>query len=163
MTAVLVDACLGVGANLGDRSAAIAAAVDALTSHAGVQSLRLSRIYETEPVGPAGQGRYLNAAIRLQTTLSARELLVLCLALERDAGRDRAGEVRWGPRQLDLDLLLYGDAIIDEPGLTVPHPHLAERTFVLDPLADVADEVIHPVLNLTISTLRQRLRAASAT
>jgi 2-amino-4-hydroxy-6-hydroxymethyldihydropteridine diphosphokinase len=98
--------------------------------------LAVSDVRETDPVGPVEQPRFLNAAALLSTTLGPRELLDALLAVERDLGRTRDGP-RWGPRTIDLDLLLYGDDEIDEPGLTVPHPELAERLFVLQPLHDL--------------------------
>jgi 2-amino-4-hydroxy-6-hydroxymethyldihydropteridine diphosphokinase len=97
-----------------------------------------SSVRETDPVGFADQPKFLNAVAELRTDLSPRELLERLLAIERELGRERARERRWGPRLIDLDLLLYGGEVIDEPGLTVPHPRLAERRFVLEPLAEIA-------------------------
>jgi len=148
-------AYIALGANLGDRRAAIESALAALDDHAAIEVTAVSPIIETEPVGPP-QGRYLNAAARLRTTLAPRALLAVMLDIEAAHGRRRGDEVRWGPRRLDLDLLLYGDRIIDEPGLRVPHPRLAERSFVLEPLAAIADDVIHPGLGVTIEWLRRR-------
>lgn len=105
------------------------------------------------PPGGLPQPPYLNAAAVLETTLSARELLDVMLDIERTHGRDRAGESRWAPRTLDLDLLLYGDCVIDEPGLTVPHPEMAQRFFVMRPLAAVAPNMVHPVLGERIEDL----------
>jgi 2-amino-4-hydroxy-6-hydroxymethyldihydropteridine diphosphokinase len=127
-------AYLGLGSNLGDRQAEIAHAVVALAA-AGRVAAR-SALYETEPEGGALQPRYLNAAIRLETGLAARALLASCLAIERARGRIRTTDK--GPRTLDIDLLLYGSAIIAEPELSVPHPSLLARPFVRIPLADVA-------------------------
>jgi len=118
---------VGLGSNLGDREAAIRAAAALLGPH------RLSPIRETDPWGYAEQPRFLNAVAELETDLAPRELLDRLLAIERRLGRVRGGP-RYGPRTIDLDLLLYGDEVIDEPGLTVPHPRLAERLFVLEPL-----------------------------
>jgi 2-amino-4-hydroxy-6-hydroxymethyldihydropteridine diphosphokinase len=120
-------AYVGLGANLGDREATILAAAERLGPH------RLSPIVETEPWGYADQPKFLNAVAELETELAPRELLGRLLAIERELGRVRGGR-RYGPRTIDLDLLLYGDLVVDEPGLTVPHPHLAERLFVLEPL-----------------------------
>jgi 2-amino-4-hydroxy-6-hydroxymethyldihydropteridine diphosphokinase len=108
--------------------------------------VRRSTVHETDPVGPPGQGPYLNAVAELATSLSARQLLATLLDIERARGRDRAAEVRFGPRTLDLDLLAWGPATpggrsIDVPGLQVPHPRMHERRFVLDPLAEIAPEV----------------------
>ena len=131
-------AAIGIGSNLGPRHATIHAGVRDLAYASGVRALRLSPIIETEPVGPDGQGPYLNACVLVETTLGPRTLLHTLLAIERAHGRDRTLAQRWGPRTLDLDLLVFGDRIVDEPGLTVPHPRIAERAFVLRPLAFVA-------------------------
>jgi len=124
-------AYVGLGANLGDREAAIRAAAAALPA------TRLSTIRETEPWGYADQPPFLNAVAEVETNLSPRALLERLLEVERSLGRRRDGP-RWGPRTIDLDLLLYGAETVDEPGLTVPHPRLAERAFVLEPLAELA-------------------------
>lgn len=151
-------AFVAAGSNLGDREAAIAGAVEALEARSGIDRLRISPLHETAPVGPPGQGLFLNAVIELRTRLAPRELLEACLDIERRFGRDRRQAPRWGPRTLDLDLLLYGDAVLDEPGLVVPHPRMHERLFVLDPLADLDETVRHPVLDATVAELRRRLR-----
>jgi 2-amino-4-hydroxy-6-hydroxymethyldihydropteridine diphosphokinase len=130
-------AYVGVGANLGDREATIRTALAALPGVIAVSALR-----ETEPVGVVDQPPFLNGAAALETQLSARELLDLLLAVERELGRER-GE-RWGPRTIDLDLLLFGGETIDEPGLTVPHPRLHERRFALEPLVDLDPELAIP-------------------
>jgi 2-amino-4-hydroxy-6-hydroxymethyldihydropteridine diphosphokinase len=127
----VVLAYIGLGANLGDREEAIRGAARRLGAR------RLSTIRETEPWGNVDQPPFLNAVAELETSLPPRELLELMLRLERELGRVR-GEERWGPRPLDLDLLLYGEERLDEPGLTVPHPGLHERLFVLEPLAELA-------------------------
>ena len=155
-----VLACVGLGSNVGDRAAHLAAAADALRLLARSRLLAVSEPVETEAVGPVPQGPYLNGAAVLRTTLSAQELLSALLAIERSRGRDRAREQRWGPRTLDLDLLLYGDEVIQEPGLTVPHPRLHERLFVLLPLAAVAPEVRVPTLNRTVKDLLAELAAS---
>jgi 2-amino-4-hydroxy-6-hydroxymethyldihydropteridine diphosphokinase len=124
-------AYVGLGANLGDREATIRAAVAELPGVVAVSSLR-----ETDPVGITEQPRFLNGVAALETELTPRELLDVLLAVERRLGRER--RQRWGPRTIDLDLLLYGDEVIDDDGLTVPHPRLHERRFVLEPLADLA-------------------------
>jgi 2-amino-4-hydroxy-6-hydroxymethyldihydropteridine diphosphokinase len=134
-----VRAWVALGSNLGPRREHLDGAIAALGRARGVRVVRCSQWIETQAWGgPPGQGPYLNGAVELETTLGARELLELLLAIERRAGRVR-GE-RNGPRTLDLDLLLFGDARIDEPGLTVPHPRLEEREFVLEPLAQIAPE-----------------------
>ena len=126
----MTRAYVGVGANLGDRRAAIEAAVALLEGVVAVSELR-----ETAPVGVTDQPAFLNGAVAIETALSARELLDRLLEVERKLGRERRD--RWGPRTIDLDLLVYGDETIDEPGLTVPHPRLHERRFALEPLADL--------------------------
>jgi 2-amino-4-hydroxy-6-hydroxymethyldihydropteridine diphosphokinase len=136
-------AYVGLGANLGDRERTLRAAVDALAAEEGIEVVAVSTLRDTEPVGVSAQPRYLNGAAELETTLTARELLDRLLAVEQRFGRVRVpGE--HGPRTLDLDLLLYGDEAIDEPGLTVPHPRLHERRFVLEPLAELAPGLVVP-------------------
>ena len=136
-------AYVGLGANLGDRAETIRAAVGALGAEDGVEVVAVSTLRETEPVGVGEQPPYLNGAAELETALTAPELLDRLLAVERRFGRVRIpGE--HGPRTLDLDLLLYGDEVLDEPGLTVPHPRLHERRFVLEPLAELAPALVVP-------------------
>jgi len=130
-------AYVGLGANLGEREATIRAALDALPGVNAVSGLR-----ETEPIGVTGQPPYLNGVAALETDLSARELLDRLLEIERSLGRER--RERWGPRTIDLDLLLHGEEEIDEPGLTVPHPRLHERRFALEPLAELDPELVVP-------------------
>ncbi len=139
----MTRAYVGLGANLGDREATLRAAVEALAAEEGIEVVAVSTLRDTEPVGVAAQPRFLNGAVALETTLSARELLGRLLAVEQRFGRVRvAGE--HGPRTLDLDLLLYGAERIDEPGLAVPHPRLHERRFVLEPLAELDPELVVP-------------------
>jgi 2-amino-4-hydroxy-6-hydroxymethyldihydropteridine diphosphokinase len=134
-------AYIGLGSNLGEREGTLRAALQRL---AELGEIRVSSFRQTDPVGVTDQPRFLNAAAELSTDLPARDLLHALLAIERDLGRDRAREQRWGPRTLDLDLLLYGSDVIDEPGLTVPHPRLAERRFVLEPLHELAPGLVLP-------------------
>ena len=139
----MTRAFVGLGANLGDRERMLRAAVDALAAEEGIEVISVSTLRETEPVGVGEQPRFLNGAAELETTLTARELLDRLLAVEQRFGRVRnPGE--HGPRTLDLDLLLYGGEVIDEPGLTVPHPRLHERRFVLEPLAELAPGLVVP-------------------
>lgn len=130
----------------------IMAAVDALRRHPAVFEVHLSGLHETDPVGgPPDQGRFLNAAARAETSLALREFFRLLGRIEHDLGRVR-GE-RWGPRTIDLDLLLFDDRIIHESDLIVPHPRMHERLFVLVPLAEIAAEVVHPVIHRKIREL----------
>jgi 2-amino-4-hydroxy-6-hydroxymethyldihydropteridine diphosphokinase len=137
-------AYIGLGANLGDREGTIRRALDLLRADPDIDVVAVSTLRETDPVGYLDQPRFLNGACLLETNLSARELLARLLAVERDLGRDRGGGPRFGPRTIDLDLLLYGDETIDEPGLTVPHPRLPERRFALEPLYDLDPELSLP-------------------
>jgi 2-amino-4-hydroxy-6-hydroxymethyldihydropteridine diphosphokinase len=132
----MVYAYVGLGSNLGDREGTLRAAVGRLRHLPETRVLRVSTLRKTDPVGPVDQPRFLNGAVELETALSARGLLGRLLELERAFGRDRAVVPAQGPRTLDLDLLLYGQHTIDEPGLEIPHPRLHERHFVLEPLAE---------------------------
>ena len=135
-------AYVGLGANLGNRRGTLQQAVSLLAAVDGVDVLAVSELRETDPVGVVDQPRFLNGAAALETTLSARELLDTLLAIERSLGRERVE--RWGPRTVDLDLLLYGTEIVDDPGLRVPHPRLHERRFALEPLAELDPELVIP-------------------
>jgi 2-amino-4-hydroxy-6-hydroxymethyldihydropteridine diphosphokinase len=136
-------AYVGLGANLGDRERTLHGAVDALAAEDGVEVVAVSTLRETEPVGVGEQPLYLNGAAELETTLTAHQLLDRLLVVEQRFGRVRVpGE--HAPRTLDLDLLLYGDEVIDERGVTVPHPRLHERRFVLEPLAELAPGLVVP-------------------
>jgi 2-amino-4-hydroxy-6-hydroxymethyldihydropteridine diphosphokinase len=150
---------LGLGSNLGDRLATLDAGLRALEA-LGFRTRALSSRYETEPVGGPAQGWYVNAVVRGETELPPRQLLEACLHVERQLGRER--RVRWEARTLDLDLLLYGDLVLDEPGLRVPHPRLCERRFVLEPLAELAPELRHPLLGLRVAELLERCPDVSA-
>ena len=140
----MVQACIGLGANLGDASGTLRQAVIALGQREGVTVRRMSRCYRTPAWGREDQPDFVNAVALLETRLPPRALLDLLLAVEADFGRHRIDGERWGPRTLDLDLLLYGDAVIDEPGLRVPHPHLHERAFALVPLLEVMPDARIP-------------------
>jgi 2-amino-4-hydroxy-6-hydroxymethyldihydropteridine diphosphokinase len=137
-------AYIGLGANLGERERTIAVALHALDSDDRTAVLASTPLIETDPVGYEDQPRFLNAAARLETTRSARELLELLLATERELGRVRDGTPRYGPRTIDLDLLLFGSEMVDEPELRIPHPRLHERRFVLEPLAELDPGLIVP-------------------
>jgi 3-oxoacyl-[acyl-carrier protein] reductase len=147
-----VTAYIGLGSNLGDRRAALDRALAELRSRAGVAVVRTSSVYETAPVGgPPGQGPYLNAVAELRTDLAPADLLRTLLDVETGLGRVRTEKD--GPRTIDLDLLLYGDAVSDDPGLTLPHPRMHQRLFVLQPLAEIAPGAVHPVLRRTVADL----------
>ena len=136
-------AYIGLGSNLGDREATIRGALELLQADDEIDVMAVSSLKETDPVGYEDQPRFLNGATALRTELSPRELLERMLAVERQLGRVRTGP-RFGPRTIDLDLLLYGQESIDEPGLRVPHPRLAERRFVLEPLAELNSDLEVP-------------------
>jgi len=136
-------AYIGLGANLGDREAMLRAALEQLAAEPGVEVVAVSAFRDTAPVGIVDQPRFLNAVAAVETELAARELLDRLLGVERRLGRTREGP-RFGPRTIDLDLLLYGDAELAEPGLDVPHPRMHERLFVLEPLAELDPGLVVP-------------------
>jgi len=134
---------VGLGSNLADPRAQVERALRALAALPQTRLVQRSRLYRSAPWGRADQPEFVNAVVALQTELTPRELLEALLKIERAAGRARDA-TRWGPRVLDLDILVFGDRLIDEPGLHVPHPHLHERAFVLLPLAEIAPDLIVP-------------------
>ncbi len=151
------DVFIGLGSNLGNRPGHLAKAREALADHAG-ELLAASTIYDTDPWGPIPQDNYLNQVVVLSTGLAPRELLIMLHEIERAAGRDRTNEVRYGPRSLDLDILLYGESTVQEGDLVIPHPRIAERAFVLVPLAEIA-----PMLEIDgtpVATLLRRIDSA---
>ena len=148
----MIPAYLALGSNLGDRKATLDAALIALAETPGVVVRGVSSYHETTPVGgPVGQGAFLNAAAAIETSLDPRPLMIALQTIEARAGRVR--DVRWDERTLDLDLLLYGDRVFDEPGLTIPHPRMAVRRFVLVPLAEIAPDAVDPLTRRTIVDL----------
>ena len=147
---------IGVGSNEGDRLACISAAVRALGETPGLRLVQMAPLLETEPVGGPPQGPYLNTVVEFETAMPPRALLSVLQAIERRLGR-RPSPERWARRPIDLDVLLYGDRVIQELGLSVPHPRLHERRFVLEPLAQLAPGFIHPVLQQPIAALLARL------
>jgi 2-amino-4-hydroxy-6-hydroxymethyldihydropteridine diphosphokinase len=150
-------AYIGLGANLGDREATMRAALAALDLTPGLRVVAVSTFRETDPVGYLDQPRFLNAAAAVETDLDPQGVLDALLAVERELGRTREGP-RHGPRTIDLDLLLFGEARLDEPGLTVPHPRLQERAFVLDPLAELDPTLVVPGLG-PLESLRRNLES----
>jgi 2-amino-4-hydroxy-6-hydroxymethyldihydropteridine diphosphokinase len=130
-------AYVGLGANLGDREETLRRAVELLAAEPGIEVVAVSSLRETEPVGYVDQPPFLNGACAIETELSPRDLLERLLAIERALGRERGEGPRWGPRTIDLDLLLYGQETVEEPGLTVPHPRLSKRSFALEPLIEL--------------------------
>ena len=152
-------AYLGLGSNLGDRFAMMRAAVAKLDDDPRIQvdfSGGVASLYETSPVGgPIDQPRYLNSAVRVMTTLPPLNLLDTVFSIEASLGRDRAE--RWGPRPIDIDLLLYDNVVLDNARLTLPHPRLHQRRFVLIPLCEIAEGAVHPLLTMTVTELLERL------
>jgi len=137
-------AYIGLGGNVGNADATLRSALEWLDALPGTRLLAASRMYRTAPVGGIEQADFTNAVVRIETRLTADALLQALFTIERAYGRDRAREQRWGPRTLDLDLLLYGEEVIDVDGLSVPHPRIAERAFVLVPLAEIAPDALIP-------------------
>jgi 2-amino-4-hydroxy-6-hydroxymethyldihydropteridine diphosphokinase len=140
---VAVRAYVGLGSNVGDREANLRTALDRMREEPELELVVVSSFRETDPVGYLDQPRFLNAAAAVETALSPRDLLGRLLAIERAMGRTRTGP-RFGPRTIDLDLLVYDDVELDEPGLTVPHPRLHERRFALEPLAEREPDLVVP-------------------
>lgn len=151
-------AYIGIGSNIGDRRKNCLDAVTLLGSE-GNRVLKVSSVCETEPWGRTGQPKFINLAVALETAFSPQQLLSFLKGIEQEMGRKTTA--RWGPRLIDLDILLYDDRVVAEEGLSIPHPLLHEREFVLTPLVEIAADVIHPVLREKISALRDRLSPGS--
>lgn len=151
-------AYVGLGSNQGDSLATLHSALNQLAEHPEIQVARVSSFYRTKPVGPQDQPDYVNAVAGLETRLSAQALLAILLEIERLHGRVRDPNLRWGPRTLDLDLLLYGDAVIQDANLIVPHPELVNRAFVVYPLFEIEPSLILPQ-KISLKTYKEQLNA----
>jgi len=156
----MTTAYLALGSNLGDRLVALRAAVQALATRPELRidlAHDVSSLYESSPIGGSSdQPPYLNSALCVRTSLTPSALLATVLSIEDSLGRTR--RVRWGPRVVDIDLLFVGDVVLDTPTLTLPHPRLHDRRFVLEPLSELAADLIHPLIGVSIGTLTQCLR-----
>jgi 2-amino-4-hydroxy-6-hydroxymethyldihydropteridine diphosphokinase len=149
-------AYVALGSNLGDRESYLNAAIRKIREIPGVRITKVSSFYETQPVGGPPQGTYLNGVIELECSLAAGELLAQLQRIEKELGRTRVGKSF--PRTIDLDILLYGERIIDDEGLNVPHPRMHERAFVLDPLNEIAPQAVHPRCGSTVAELQRSIR-----
>ena len=147
----MVQAYLGLGSNIGDRKQQLLKAIDLIENIKGIKVTKQSSIYETAPIGYTDQPNFLNLCLEIETELSPQQLLKHCLDIEQQLHRVR--EIRWGPRTLDIDILLYSDDIIETDNLSVPHPRMQERAFVLIPLNDIASDKKDPRLNQKIHDL----------
>lgn len=152
-----MKAFIGLGSNLGERETLLKAAIAQLAQLPETRLGSVSSLYDTAPVGELDQPNFLNAAVQLETALTARQLLWNMLLVERRLGRVRHVARRYGPRTIDLDLILYGDLIIDTPELRLPHPEFHRRAFVLAPLAEIEPRLVHPVLGLDLTELLERV------
>ena len=153
-----MKAYLGLGSNIGDRLENLRSALSRLNNISGIRVQKVSPVYETLPVGSPQQPDYLNAVVEIETYLEAEKLLAVCSCIEQDMGRIR--RVHWGPRVIDIDILLFGELILNTEQLTVPHPRMHERAFVLKPLADISPDYIHPVLGLTVGEILVKIDEA---
>ena len=145
------SAFVGIGSNVGDRIGHCRSAIEGIRRIEGCRVKRISSFYESDPVGYEDQDRFVNAVLELTSALSPLDLLDELLSIERDMGRTRT--IRWGPRTIDLDLLLFGETVMSHPRLTLPHPRMHERGFVLLPLEEIAPHAVHPVLECSVRNL----------
>ncbi len=142
---------IGLGSNLGNKKENIQKALDLLNNTEGILILKISSLYETEPVGYEDQDWFINAVAQIETSISPQEILKIFKEIEAQIGREES--IRWGPRKIDLDILFYDQLIYKSSDLEIPHPRLHERAFVLVPLAEINKELIHPIYNKSISAL----------
>ncbi|MFN3530951.1 MAG: 2-amino-4-hydroxy-6-hydroxymethyldihydropteridine diphosphokinase [Candidatus Brocadia sp.] len=149
---------IGLGSNVGDRTRNLLSAYDHIISTEEIQPLRLSRFYETTPCGGPPQPMFLNTVLGIKTALSPHQLLERFQRIESTMGRVRT--VKWGPRNIDIDILLYGNKIVDDEHLKIPHPLMHTRLFVLEPFAEIAPNVVHPILKKTILQLYKELQTS---
>ncbi len=146
---------LSLGSNLGERDANLKHALRMLDELPDTLLQNVSSILETEPWGYTRQPQFLNCAARIETTLSCNDLLAACQSIEKELGRER--DIHWGPRVIDIDIVFYGDRVIQEEHLKVPHIHAHERRFVLEPLVEIDPDLLHPILKMTVAELLRRL------
>ncbi len=152
---------LSTGSNLGDRLASLQLAVEALNNYPGISVLRVSPVYETEPWGYLDQPHFLNQVVEIETEIPPADLLPVMKHLEKDMGR--VPNFKNGPRVIDVDIILYGNQIVEQDGITIPHPSIAQRAFVLAPLADLIPHYIHPKLGVTITQLMEEIDCSGVT
>ncbi|HEX2926038.1 MAG TPA: 2-amino-4-hydroxy-6-hydroxymethyldihydropteridine diphosphokinase [Ruminiclostridium sp.] len=150
-----VTAYIGLGSNLGDRESRLNRAIELLAQAEGVKVTAASSYYNTAPVGYEQQPDFLNAVVEVRTALSPDQLLKLCSEIEKEQKRERI--IRWGPRTIDLDILLFGSKIINEKDLIIPHPRMHERRFVLEPLNEIVPELLHPIFKKSVRVMLQEL------
>jgi 2-amino-4-hydroxy-6-hydroxymethyldihydropteridine diphosphokinase len=148
---------LGLGSNLGDRVGAIQQAIRFIADHEDVRVLSTSSFYETEPVGFKDQEWFVNVAVAIDTSLSPEELLALCQSVEQKLGRVRDPKNQFGPRTIDIDILFYGDLVMNEPDLVIPHPRVHQRACMLVPLLEVNSRIVHPILKRNVEQLHDDL------
>lgn len=153
-------AYIGIGSNIGDKTANCKKAIELLKENPQIKVTKISDFYETEPVGYKEQEWFVNCAVEIETDLNPQELILLCQTIESKLGRKR--KIKYGPRIIDLDILLYNNDIIDTTELKIPHPEMHKRSFVLKPLSDIAPDAVHPVLKKTIEKLLNNLTEESA-
>ena len=152
-----ITAYIGIGSNIGERERNLNCAIEMLNLAYEVEVTAVSSFINTTPIGYKEQPDFLNAAVEMITTLSAQKLLLVCQEIEKNLKRERI--IRWGPRTIDLDILLYGDLILNEDNFTIPHPRMHEREFVLKPLTEIAPQAFHPVLEQVVSDIYHSLQS----